>query len=640
MFMKKHRLFIACLFLSLIVSAQGYDPSRVNKKVKALYDQAIERANDGAYPNAIALLQQCIALDKNYVDAYLSIAGVYAELKDHGQSVRYYEEAFAKDSSYTLDYKLPYSINVAALGQFEKALNAINDLLTKRPPRNPNSLKAAQYRQRCFAFAVDYAQKHPMGQYNFAPVNAGPAINTKESEYFPSLTIDQQELIFTRRLNGRNEDFFSSQKKEGEWTNAQPARGNVNTPDNEGAQNISQDGEWLVFTACNRTDGFGNCDLYISYRTAGGWSEAINLGGFINSDQWESQPCLSPDKKDLYFASRRPGGYGGIDIYVSHLRENGKWSEPENLGPEINTTGDEQCPFMHADNQTLYFTSNYWPGYGEDDIFLTRKKNGGGWTKALNLGYPINTIKHEGTLFVTADGKTAYYASDRSDSRGGLDIYSFELREDIRPVSTLWVKGKVSDKKTGKGLPSSIELTDLSTRETLSHVQTDEQGNYLVTLPLGRDYSFTVNRRGYLFYSDQFLLRELAPDSTYRKDIPLQPLEVNANIVLKNIFFDVNKTELRPESQLELDKVVQLLKENPGLKIQIEGHTDNAGKPADNLQLSNNRAAAVVTYIKGKGIAAARLVAKGFGETKPVSDNGTEEGRARNRRTELKITSL
>jgi len=202
------------------------------------------------------------------------------------------------------------------------------------------------------------------------------------------------------------------------------------------------------------------------------------------------------------------------------------------------------------------------------------------------------------------------------------------------------VKGKVSDKKTGKGLPSSIELTDLSTRETLSHVQTDEQGNYLVTLPLGRDYSFTVNRRGYLFYSDQFLLRELAPDSTYRKDIPLQPLEVNANIVLKNIFFDVNKTELRPESQLELDKVVQLLKENPGLKIQIEGHTDNAGKPADNLQLSNNRAAAVVTYIKGKGIAAARLVAKGFGETKPVSDNGTEEGRARNRRTELKITSL
>jgi outer membrane protein OmpA-like peptidoglycan-associated protein/tetratricopeptide (TPR) repeat protein len=635
----KKTLLLSCCCLLLISSFAQYDPEKINKKAILLYTQALERAEDGNLALAAGLLIQSIEADKKYVDAYLSLGGVYGQMKNYKASTEYYEKAFVLDPDYTMDYKLPYSINLAGMGEFEKALGAISELLEKKPPKNSTSLKAAEYRKRCYEFAIDYAKKYPAGNYIFAPQNAGTNINTAESEYFPSLTIDGSELVFTRRLNAFNEDFFSSTNNSTQWDKAKPMKGNVNTAQNEGAQNISQDGQWLVFTGCNRRDGFGSCDIYISYLEQGGWSEAINLGGWINSDQWESQPCLSPDKRDLYFASRRPGGYGGTDIWVSHIQPGGKWGEPENLGPGINTSGDEQCPFIHADNQTLYFTSNYWPGYGEDDLFYVRKGPNNVWSNPVNLGYPINTINKEGTLFITSDGRTAYYSSDKSDSKGGLDIYSFELREDIRPYKTLWVKGKVYDKKTTVGLPSEMELIDLATRQTISKVRTDEQGNYLITLPVGKNYAFNVNRKGYLFYSDNYSLSKQGPDSIYQKDIPLQPIEVNASIILKNIFFEVNKFELTTSSQIELDKVVQLLSENPTVKIQISGHTDNIGTPASNLTLSNNRAKAVISYLAGKGISPTRLTSKGFGETQPVSDNKTEEGKAMNRRTEMKVTS-
>lgn len=639
--MKHLVVSILALLLMGNLQAQEYDPSKVNKKARALYDQALELATSDQLLPAADLLKKAIDTDKKYLDAYLSLAGVYGQLKDYSNSVLFYEKAFALDTGYTIEYKLPYSINLAGMGEFERALTAINDLLDKNPPKNSTSLKAAQYRKRCYEFAVDFAAKHKDDQYVFAPVNAGDLINTADPEYFPSLTIDGKELVFTRVLGHRNEDFFNShQDEKGNWQKAAPMPGSINTDLNEGAQNISQDGQWLVFTACNRRDGLGSCDLYISYLDNSGWSEAINLGGRVNSAQWESQPCLSPDKKELYFASRRPGGYGGSDIYVSRLQPNGRWGDPENLGPGINSSGDEQSPFIHADNQTLYFVSNYWPGYGNDDLFLVRRGPGGDWSKPQNLGYPINTINNDATLFITADGKTAYYASDRAEGKGSLDIYSFELREDVRPIPTLWVRGQVFDIKTKAGLPSTVELTDIANGRIVSTLQTDEKGNYLVTLPIGRDYAFNVNRRGYLFYSDNFLLATNAADSTYRKDIPLQPIEANAKFTLNNIFFGVNEYVLQPASKSELDRLVNLLQENPGLTLEISGHTDNVGKPADNLTLSNNRAEAVKKYLVEKGIAATRLQAKGYGETQPVADNNTEQGRAKNRRTEVKVLKL
>ncbi len=605
-----------------------------------MYEKAMEMLDLSKYKDALALLQQATARDEGYIDAYLSMAGIYGQLKDYTQSVAIYEKAFALDTAYGSDpdLLLSYSISVAGKGDFAKALQVTNKILSF-PKIHPTTKKAAEYRQKSFQFAVDHAQKGSAANYVFAPKNLGDAINSPESEYFPSMPIDGKLMVYTRRLNNMNEDFFGSEKENTGWINAMRLPGNINTPLNEGAQNISQDGEWLVFTGCNRQDGEGSCDLYLSYKTSQGWSPAFNLGPNVNSDQWESQPCLSPDKRQLYFASRRFGGLGGSDIYVSNLLPNGKWGKPENLGPGINTPGDEYSPFIHADNSTLYFTSSGHQGYGNEDLFVARKGADGKWGKPENLGYPINTIDHEGTLFIAADGKTAYYASDRSDSKGGLDIYSFELREDIRPARTLWVRGKVFDKKTLAGLPSSVELIDLATKQTVSNVQTDGTGNYLITLPVGKDYAFNVNRKDYLFYSDNYSLKNKAADSTYQKDIPLQPIEVDAAVVLRNLFFETNKYTVQAESEVELNKVVQFLQDNPTVKIQIEGHTDNVGTAADNQKLSEQRARSTVNYLLEQGIMPQRLIAKGFGATKPVADNKTEEGRAQNRRTELKIIS-
>ena len=630
-------ILLVCITGPNVLFAQTYDPLKMDKKAVSLVNEARTKAEDGKDKEAIELAKKAIDKQPGYLDAWLLLAFIYSNNKNHQQSIEAYERAFAIDSIFAFEYKLPYSINLAGMGQFEKALQAVNSLLAA-PRLNPNTRKSAEYRKRTYEFAINQALNHNK-QYVFAPKNMGANVNSVESEYFPSLTIDNQELLFTRKVNYTNEDFFHSTRDKTDWGKSKPLEGDVNTPMNEGAMIISQDGEWLAFTGCDRRDGYGSCDIYISFRTKNGWGEAINLGNKINTEQWESQPCLSPDKRDLYFTSRRFGGYGGSDLYVSHLQPDGVWSEPENLGSTINTAGDEQCPFIHADNQTLYFISNGLPGYGEHDLFFTRKGPRGVWAKPVNLGYPINTINQEGTLFIAADGKTAYYSSDRSEGLGGLDIYSFELREDVRPNKTLWVKGQVFDNKTKKGLPSTVELIDLDSKEPVSKVQTDAQGHYLITLPLGKDYAFHVNRKGYLFYSDNFSLSKKEPDSLHEKNIPLQPLETNASIVLKNIFFATNKFDLQPESQSELDKVVSFLKENPSLRIEISGHTDNQGKPADNLVLSNNRSKAVVSYLVGKGINAQRLVAKGYGETKPVADNKLEDGRSLNRRTEMRVVS-
>lgn len=627
------------LFLALAVQAQTYNPSKVSKKAQEFYAQAMNRIDDGNWVSAIGLLQKANEADADFADARLTLGTIYSRLKNYKSSAENFEKAFAIDSVYSFDFRVQYATQLAGMGQFEKALHIVNDVLAKKPPKNSGSLTNAMNRQKSFQFAVSFEKNHPVNNYTFKPINLGKEINSSHPEYLPILSIDGSELIFTRRLTGTNEDFYVSKKDSSGWGMAKPAGGNINTPQSEAAQTLSADGEWMIYAASGREDSYGNYDLYMAQKTNEEWEDVYHFGLGINTDQWEAQPSLSPDRKDLYFASRRPGGFGGIDIYVSHLKPNGYYSQPENMGPGINTSGDDQCPFIHADNQTLYFTSNGWPGYGDDDLFVVRKQPNGEWGKPENLGYPINTIEKEGTMCIAADGKTAYYAADRNDSYGGLDIYSFELREDVRPVKTLWVKGKITDKNTGKPVVSTLELNNLATHQTISHIQTDDAGNYFMTLPVGKDYAFNVNSKGYLFYSDNFLMANKSPDSTYIKNILLEPIASNASVVLKNIFFEVNKYELNPESQTELDNLVRLLNENPTMEIEISGHTDNVGKPSDNMVLSNNRAKAVVNFLISKKINPARLVAKGFGETKPLADNKTEAGRLQNRRTEMRVIS-
>jgi outer membrane protein OmpA-like peptidoglycan-associated protein len=619
-------------------NAQWYDPENVNKKALVFYQTAYDAATTGKYPESIAHLADALKADPKYLDVYLSRAGIYANMKNYTASVADFETAFQKDPVYSETYLLPYSISLAGNGNFEKALQLVNKFLSN-PKLNPQSIKAGTYRKNTFEFALQYAKDHPAGSYVFNPQNMGDSINTTNLEYLPSITVDGNKMIFNRRINS-DEDFYETNKINGVWQNAKPVAGRLNTNYNEGAQNISQDGQWLIFTGCNYPEGEGSCDLYISYKNKNGdWSEAENMGRIINSEAWESAPSLSPDKRDLYFSSTRPGGFGGSDIWVTHRSAAGQWSKPENLGAAINTSGDDGCPYIHADNQTLYFNSNGHGGYGMSDLFVARKNESGKWQKPENLGYPINTIDDEGSLIVSADGKTAFYASDKGNYKNGLDLYSFQLRDNIKALKTLWVKGKIYDKKTNAGLPSSVELTTIDSGYVLSKLQTDEDGNYLTTLPSGKNYAFTVHRKGYLFYSENISLTGEISDSPRVVNIALQPIEKGASIVLNNIFFPSKKFELEKTSYAEMNKVVALLNENPKLIILITGHTDNVGKPADNLLLSINRAKAVVAYLQSKGIDAKRLSGKGFGEGKPVEPNTTETGRAKNRRTELSVIS-
>ena len=347
---------------------------------------------------------------------------------------------------------------------------------------------------------------------------------------------------------------------------------------------------------------------------------------------------MSADKKQLYFASDRPGGYGGTDLYVATKMANGKWSAPRNLGAVVNTEGDESCPFIHTDNETLYFNSNGHPGIGGTDLFYS-KKSANGFLTPQNLGYPINTINDEGSLFVTADAATGYFASDRSDSKGGLDIYVIQLNQSNKANTTSWVEGRIYDSLNGKGLMAVVEVIDLDSKLVVSEVEADEKGNYLSVLPLGKNYAFNVSKKGYLFYSGRFEMKEDAGQTQFKNDIPLQPLQKGTSMVLRNIQFETGKYDLLASSFIEIDKIVGVLSENPQLRVRIIGHTDSIGKEKENLSLSYQRAKVVVAYLVSKGIQADRLNAEGLGDKHPIGNNSTEQGRALNRRTELVIIS-
>lgn len=634
-----NKIFILLFLIPFTAFSQNYVPEKVSKKAVDTYQKAIELMGYGELNQAIPVLEKAISYDKNFLDAYLSLAGVYGEMKNYAKALDYYEKAKSIDSVYFKFYYLPYSINLAGTGNFDKALQAVNIFLSI-PDLNDRSRKSGEFRKQTYEFAINFASQHSQENYQFNPVNMGDKINSSFSEYYPSFTIDDSTFVFTRRGEGIREDFFMSKKSATGYHKAELIMGTLNEEPSKGGINISQDGIWLLFAGNFPEKGAGDFDLYISYNTESGWSDPINFGPAINTEYWESSPSLSPDKEALYFSSNRPGGYGGKDLYVSYRRKDGQWAKAENMGPEINTKGDELAPFIHADNNTLYFTSNGLEGYGGTDLYLVRKVENRKWGKPENLGYPINTIENDGSLFIASDGISAYYASDRADSKGGLDLYRFELPEAVRPAKTLYVQGTVTDAKTGKPLPSMVELVNNHTRQTVSRVQTDETGFYFITLPVGQDYTFTVNRKGYLFYSDLFELNKKDADSIYFKNIALQPIAVNSSVVLHNILFDFNSAQLQDVSKVELNNLLQLMLQNPEIQVLIKGHTDKVGTEARNQELSLQRAKAVAGYLIENGIEKDRLSWKGYGASQPIASNDSEEGRAENRRTEFEITGL
>jgi hypothetical protein len=632
--MKKFCMLWLALLSVRAGDCQHYDINKVSHSARILYQHAQDAMGQGSNAIAEGFLTHATQEDTGFLDAYAQLGGLELEDRRYREAAGDFSRAMRIDSALT--WTLLYSCSKAMAGQglFAAALRMIEAYLDHPGPDSGQRKEALSWTEH-YRFALSTINP----QHSFNPVNLGDSINTSLQEYAPSLTIDRATMYFTRLLSGRNEDFYVSHlQPSGTWSLASNIGPPVNTPYNEGSGHISQDGNILLYAGCNLPGGYGSCDIYYSLRTASGWTEPENIGPPINGEYWDTQPCLSADNTDLYFVSNRPGGYGGSDIYVSHRQPDGSWGTPVNLGPGINTSADESSPFIHADNQTLFFASDGWPGIGGVDLFYARKNLDGGWGKPVNLGYPINTIDHDGSLFVASDGKTAYFASDRTDGKGGLDIYSFTLYPAARPLQTLFVRGYVYDAGTGKRLSSVIDLVNLATGKQVTRITSDDFGNYMVALPVGGDYAFHVTRKGYLFYSDHFSLSGKPPEKPFFINIGLHSLAVNDSVVLNNIFFDVDRYDLKEASATELDQIVQLMVQNPGIKIQISGFTDNEGTEAHNLDLSLHRAQAVVKYLAARGISPSRLTAKGYGAGHPVASNETETGRALNRRTELVVT--
>jgi outer membrane protein OmpA-like peptidoglycan-associated protein len=482
----------------------------------------------------------------------------------------------------------------------------------------------------------------------FNPVNLGSGINTSCDEYYPYISPDEKMMVFTRKVplwegaspasDNTQEDFYVSYFRDGKWTKAEPLKGKVNTKKNEGAQTLTADGKYMVFTACNRSDGKGACDLYYSEKIGDNWTQAKNLRE-INTEAWESQPSLSADGRELYFVSERESGYGNSDIYMSTRKADGSWSKPVVLDTTINTPMAETSPFIHPDGRTLYFCSNGHWGVGGFDIFMSKRDDEGNWSKPVNLGYPINTSKDEIGLVVAASGKQAYITSSRSGGYGLNDIYAFDLPVKAQAEEVTYVKGTITDSKNNNPMVASCEIVDLKLNKVVfSTVSDSSTGSFLMCLAKGREYGMFILKDGYMYHSENIRLdTTFTMADAFDKKINLIPIANGAKMVLPNIFYETDSFRLKSTSFAELDKIVSFLHVNSGVKIEISGHTDNTGTDIHNKTLSEKRAQSVLNYLISKGISSQRLTHAGYGSSQPVADNNTAEGKATNRRTELKI---
>ena len=637
-------LAIILLFLtSCSVSRNSYSQQLHTTSAKALkaYNDGVSSFDYLDYFTAEHYFNQAIASDNKFYEAYMMLGELMLKQKRYSEAAMNYRIAVKIDS---LFYK-PVFFNLANAemmsGNYGNALIHYNVYLDQKNISEKNRVQALKNVKNC-QFAIE-ALKNPIP---FNPVSIGGAINTVDDEYWPSITADGQTLMFTRQINSGEkrsvygtiqEDFYMSYRSEDTWQKAVDAGSPLNTRQNEGAQTLSSDGLYMYFTACDRPGGLGSCDLYFSAIHEGKWSLPVNLGSPVNTSQWESQPSVSANGKILFFSSSRPGGLGGKDLWYSIKNEKNKWSIPVNLGDIINTEGDEMSPFIHFDGKTLYFSSDGRAGMGGFDIYLTRMKEDSSWTEPQNLGYPINTYNDEMGLVIESGGQKAYFSSKR-DNLNGKDIFFFNLYESIRPDPVAYLKGKVFDRETGKMLKADYELINLSTGKTVVNNATDGNGNFLVCLPSGYNYGLNISRAGYLFYSENFMFEgQHTAMEPLLKQIRLSPLKVGEKMLLSNVFYEIDSWQLKKESVTELNKLANLLNDNKELVVEIGGYTDATGTDNHNMVLSEKRAISVVNYLIDKGVSSERLKYKGYGNTSPIGDNITFEGRKLNRRTEVKI---
>ena len=629
------------LFFYFVLSFSFYnqlcaqDNSKNKIAAQKIYDKAIIELDNKSFSRGIGLLENAIQKDSSLTDAYLSLFQTYLDIKQYQKAILVFEKVQSFHPNDALPFVLKYATAFVSLGNYTKPFFLINQLLKNNQLPDYLKTKASDLLKVC-AFAM----ANPI-QKEISITNLGDSINSDAAEYFPSITVQDSLFLFMRRNNITREDFYASTITKNGFSKAKLLTGNLNDADKKGSMSLTQDLNTLYFAADYGPKGYGRYDIYKVSKTAKGWSEPKNLGHNINSDYWDSAPSIAPDGQALYFCSNRPGGYGGIDIYVAYRNEKGYWNEAVNMGPTINTAADEQTPFIHADNRSLYFSSNGWPGFGGADLFVSRKKLDGTWSTPMNLGYPINTYENEGSIAVASNGMDAYIASDRADSKGGLDIYKVVLAPATRANKTFYLKGFIADVVSKKPLAGDVVLVNPMDDSSTMQIKVDSNGYFVLGLPYFDSLGIRVNSPNHIFASTFISADSLQYISGTTFQFYLAPIPIYAKSFsqnFKNVFFDLNSAKLKKKSRVELDALVTYLETAPSTFVLIEGHTDSKGDSIQNKNMSEKRAESIANYLITKKIAPNRVSHIGLGAKFPIADNATEEGRAKNRRSSFVIT--
>ncbi len=607
-------------------------------KAEKYFQKAKKAVREKDGDKAIAYYSKALEESPEFYEAQAQLAILLNRLGRENEAIPALEKLISIDS-----LREPYVYFQLGKLQFKRENWSSSMVYLERFARFPGLDLEDQQVARLMAAQSRFREHALSNPVPFDPVPFSSALNSSGDELNPTFTADGRTVVFTRH-DGRQEDFYTARQSDEVWKDAYPLA-DLNTPENEGAHCLSKDGRRMIFTSCNNRNGLGSCDLYESLWWQGHWSEPVNLGPAVNSRHWDSQPTLSADGRLLIFSSKRPEGKGGADLWYSTYSQDGQWSVAQLLPGKIQSPGDDETPFLHADGKTLYFSSNGHIGMGFHDLFVSRLTADSSWSKPVNLGYPINTREQEQAMTLGLDGQTAYFSSDRftSNSQANFDLFTFTLPADRRGTPVTYVTGTVRSAISRNGLPATITFQCLDTPDAPPFIlSADPDGQYLICLPVGKRYALLIDHPKHSFFSQSFDLMDTLAFHPYQIDVDLYPIEKAKSkdrkpIVLQNILFSSGSATLLPESTFELEKIQNFLVQNPELKIRIEGHTDNIGHPEDNLELSSRRATSVVRWLIDHGIPENRLESIGYGETNPLVENDTAVHRQMNRRTELVI---
>lgn len=645
--LKKPTYILAVLFMLFSTAmnslSQEYQLSSKNKKAIKYYNVAVNNYTGNNFGAALTNLDKSVDVDPGFLEAWMLIGDIYTDLKSYNEATLAYETALSIDSTFFPPVYYFLGNIYYEKGEYDSSVKSLRTLLRIGTLSDELRLLAEKKLEK-----ASISNNLLSDPNNIDVINIGEPINTINDEYINYVNTDFDLLMLTKRTKlpsyqstsmRYKEELYSSDHIDSLW----------NTPKlvdlawrkdghNMGTINFSTDGRTMFFTGCYWPDNYGSCDLYYSNSVGSKWLEPNNLGATINTSTWESQPIISSDSKKLFFASKRAGGKGGSDIWMSVKLKNNQWSPPINLGDSINTAQDEMAPFLHADGNTLFFASTGHPGLGGYDLFVSRLDELGRWSGAENIGFPANSRYNEINIFSSIDGSISWISSDREGGYGNYDIYYFNNYDRIIPKEVMYVEGLVVDKETGSPLKSKVEITNLRTAEIINTTYSDSVvGNFLIVLFPGVDYAFNISKKGYLFHSENINLEDSIGQKSIKKRFELSPFKSGNQLVMNNIFFEFNKHRLLPSSYIELDKLVNVMVENPEFKIEISGHTDNIGSDSYNMELSGLRAKSVGNYLMEKGVNKDRLIFTAKGSSEPMAANDTEEGRSQNRRTEILI---